>query len=92
LIAVLVITIKESEVDLRHELMEGRAQLPRAGAVVETGEAHPPFMVVNGLGREVEPVTAYLRDLALSDSSPLTARSYGFGMLRWFRRSRAARR
>ncbi|WP_181446867.1 tyrosine-type recombinase/integrase [Streptomyces sp. NTH33] len=71
--------------DLRHELMEGRAQLPRAGAVVETGEAHPPFVVVNGLGREVEPVTAYLRDLALSDSSPLTARSYGFGMLRWFR-------
>ncbi|MFB6557564.1 hypothetical protein ACFCYH_01400 [Streptomyces sp. NPDC056400] len=42
-------------------------------------------MVVNGLGREVEPVTAYLRDLALSDRSPLTARSYGFGMLRWFR-------
>ena len=85
LIAVSVITIKESEVDLRHELMEGRAQLPRAGAVVETGEAHPPFVVVNGLEREVEPVTAYLRDLALSDSSPLTARSYGFGMLRWFR-------
>jgi integrase len=83
--AVSVITIKESEVDLRHELMEGRAQLPRAGVVVETGEAHPPFMVVNGLGREVEPVTAYLRDLALSDSSPLTSRSYGFGMLRWFR-------
>ncbi len=71
--------------DLRHELMEGRAQLPRAGAVVETGEAHPPFIAIDGIGREVEPVTAYLRDLALSDSSPLTARSYAFGMLRWFR-------
>ncbi|WP_307618717.1 site-specific integrase [Streptomyces sp. V3I7] len=71
--------------DLRHELMEGRAQLPRAGAVVDTGEAHPPYVVVNGIGHEVEPVTAYLRNLALSDNSPLTSRSYGFGMLRWFR-------
>ncbi|MGW3186201.1 tyrosine-type recombinase/integrase, partial [Kitasatospora sp. NPDC001119] len=85
LIALLVTATKESEVDLRQELMEGRAQLPCAGSVAETGKAHPPYSVLSGLGVEVEPVTAYLRDLALSDSSPLTARSYGYGMLRWFR-------
>jgi Domain of unknown function (DUF4913)/TraM recognition site of TraD and TraG len=71
--------------DLRHELMEGRAQLPTVGAVLEREDAHPPYIVIDGLGRELEPVTAYLRDLALSDCSPLTARSYGFGLLRWFR-------
>ncbi|WP_224275852.1 hypothetical protein [Streptomyces sp. LS1784] len=82
LIAVLVTAIKESEVDPRHELMEGRSQLPCVSAVLEIGEAHPPYVLLNGLAAEVEPVTAYLRDLAPSDSSPLTARSDGFGMLR----------
>ncbi|MFF7415790.1 tyrosine-type recombinase/integrase, partial [Streptomyces lydicus] len=76
---------REKQVDLRHELMEGRAELPRVGAVEATVEAHPPYLVFDGLGAEIEPVTAYLRDLALSDSSPLTCRSYGYGMLRWFR-------
>jgi hypothetical protein len=85
LIGVLVTEMKESEVDLRHELREGRAQLPLVGSVVETGEAHPPYVVLDGHGRAIEPVAAYLRDLALSDSSPLTPRSYGFGLLRWFR-------
>ncbi|MFF0530738.1 tyrosine-type recombinase/integrase [Nocardia amikacinitolerans] len=36
-------------------------------------------------GVEVEPVTQYLRDLALGDSRPLTSRSYGYDLLRWFR-------
>ena len=85
MMAVLVTATKESGVDLRRELMEGRAQLPRVGYVVATGEAHPPYLVLNGYGAAIEPVTAYLRDLALSDSSPLTPRSYGFGLLRWFR-------
>ncbi|MEU6156257.1 hypothetical protein ABZ816_40435 [Actinosynnema sp. NPDC047251] len=30
-------------------------------------------------------MTRYLRDLALSDMSPLTSRSYGYDLLRWFR-------
>ena len=34
---------------------------------------------------EVGPVSAYLRDLMLGDVSPLTCRSYGFGLLRWHR-------
>ncbi|WP_325099936.1 hypothetical protein [Streptomyces sp. GMY02] len=71
--------------DLRHELMEGRADIPRVGAVFPARGVHPPYIVVNGYDDEIEPVTAYLRDLALSDSSPLTVRSYGYGLLRWFR-------
>lgn len=71
--------------DLRHELMEGRADVPRVGAVLPARGIHPPFIVVNGYDDEIEPVTAYLRDLALNDCSPLTVRSYGYGMLRWFR-------
>ena len=76
---------EESEVDLRSELMEGRADLPRVGAVVPARGVHPPYVVVNGYDDEIEPATAYLRDLALNDSSPLTIRSYAYGLLRWFR-------
>jgi hypothetical protein len=42
-------------------------------------------MVVDAAGREVEPVSSYLRDLLLGDVSPLTCRSYGHDLLRWFR-------
>ncbi|MGW7296681.1 tyrosine-type recombinase/integrase [Streptomyces sp. NPDC054829] len=71
--------------DVRDELMEGRRAIPRLGRVVEMNRAHPPYAVLDPSGAEVEPVTTYLRDLALGDSSPLTCRSYGYGMLRWFR-------
>ncbi|WP_367668924.1 hypothetical protein [Streptomyces sp. DT2A-34] len=53
--------------------------------MVEANRAHPPYAMLDATGAEVEPVTAFLRDLALGDSSPLTCRSYGYGMLRWFR-------
>jgi len=46
---------------------------------------HPPFVVANGFGAEIDAVIAYPRDLALSDSCPLTMRGYGFGLLRWLR-------
>ncbi|MDT0427203.1 MULTISPECIES: tyrosine-type recombinase/integrase [Streptomyces] len=71
--------------DLRHELIEGRAELPRVGAVVPARGVHPPYIVVNAYDDEIEAATAYLRDLALNDCSPLTVRSYGYGLLRWFR-------
>ncbi|MFD7183251.1 tyrosine-type recombinase/integrase [Streptomyces sp. NPDC059904] len=71
--------------DLRHELMEGRADVPRVGTVIPARRVHPPYIVLNGYDDEIEPATAYLRDLALNDSSPLTVRSYGYGLLRWFR-------
>lgn len=71
--------------ELRHELIEGRAELPRVGAVVPARGVHPPYIIVNGYDDEIEAATAYLRDLALNDCSPLTVRSYGYGLLRWFR-------
>ncbi|MFC4506735.1 MULTISPECIES: tyrosine-type recombinase/integrase [Streptomyces] len=71
--------------DLRHRLLEGKSELPRAGRVVRTGGLFPPYVVLGGDGSEVEPVTEYLKDLALSDVSVLTPRSYGYDLLRWLR-------
>lgn len=71
--------------DLRRRFMEGRADLDRVGAVTTAEGQLPFFLVVDPAGAEVEPVTRYLRDLALSDMSPLTSRSYGYDLLRWFR-------
>jgi hypothetical protein len=65
--------------------MDGRVDLRRVGVVTAATGTLPPFVVVDGAGVEVEPVTRYLRDLALSDMSPLTSRSYGYDLLRWFR-------
>lgn len=71
--------------NLSVELMQGRRDFPRLGQVVEVNRAHPPYAMLGTAGAEVEPVTAFLRDLALGDCSPPTCRSYCFGMLRWFR-------
>jgi len=67
------------------DLMDGKADLPRVGAVVRGPSLSLPYVVVDAAGREVEPVSSYLRDLLLSDVSPLTCRSYGHDLLRWFR-------
>jgi integrase len=71
--------------DLRRQLVEGRRDLRRVGAVVPAEGTFPPFVMLDEVGAEVEPVSRYLRDLALSDVSPLTCRSYGYDLLRWFR-------
>lgn len=65
--------------------MEGRARLPRIGEVVAGSGPAVPWLVRDGAGREVEPVSSYLRDLVLGDVSPLTCHSYAFDLLRWFR-------
>ncbi|MGY4766362.1 site-specific integrase [Kribbella sp. CWNU-51] len=44
-----------------------------------------PRAVVDAAGREVDPVSRYLRDLALGDASSATGRSYAHDLLRWFR-------
>lgn len=71
--------------DVRRQLMEGRLDLRRVGSVAAAEGEFPPFFVRDGAGVEIEPVSRYLRDLALSDMSPLTSRSYGYDLLRWFR-------
>ena len=71
--------------DIRRALVEGLRSVPSAGAVITGQAAQLPFLVVNGDGEELCPVTAYLRDLTLGDASPLTCRSYAFDLLRWHR-------
>jgi len=71
--------------EVRRALMEGRCCVPAVGSVIAGVASCLPFVVVDADGREVEPVSAYLRDLVLGDVSPLTCRSYGFGLLRWHR-------
>jgi integrase len=71
--------------DVRRALMEGRCSVPGVGSVAAGRAADLPFVVMDADGREVEPVSAYLRDLALGDASRLTCRSYAFDLLRWHR-------
>jgi integrase len=75
----------ESLVDVRMQLMVGRLGLPRFGEVRATESPSLPFVVVDAVGCEVEPVSRFLRDLVLSDRSVLTCRSYAVDLLRWWR-------
>jgi integrase len=65
--------------------MTGRTALPRLGSVERGSDRLLPWLVLDGAGREVEPVSDYLRDRSLGDVSPLTCRSYAYDLLRWFR-------
>lgn len=71
--------------DVRAALSEGRGDLPRIGEVRVGDRPSLPYVVVDGNGIEVEPISRYLRDLALGDASPLTCRSYAHDLLRWWR-------
>ncbi|MFE5843696.1 tyrosine-type recombinase/integrase [Streptomyces niveus] len=70
--------------DLRHQLIEGRADVPRVGSVVEL-ETIPWYAVVDADGTVVAPVVPYLRSLVLDDNRPATAKSYAHDLLRWHR-------
>ncbi|WP_053196317.1 tyrosine-type recombinase/integrase [Streptomyces viridochromogenes] len=70
---------------LHRALIEGQADVPRVGCVLEVETAYPRYVVLDVAGARLEPVVQYLRDLALSDNRPLTCRSYAFDLLRWFR-------
>ena len=65
--------------------MDGQHSVPALGAVVRGSAPDLPFLVVDSEGEELEPISAYLRDMRLGDASPLTCRSYGFDLLRWQR-------
>jgi Phage integrase, N-terminal SAM-like domain len=72
-------------VDIRETLLEGRVDLVQTGRVVATDRRSLPYVMVGEDGDEVEPVSRFLRELALSDRSPLTCRSYAIDLLRWWR-------
>ncbi|MDT5051978.1 MAG: hypothetical protein QOF66_344, partial [Mycobacterium sp.] len=70
--------------DLRQSIREGLVGLSQVGEVLVKADGMPPFVVsIDGL--EVEPVSAYLTELILSDTSPLTVESYAYDLLRWWR-------
>ncbi|WP_371680994.1 hypothetical protein [Streptomyces sp. NBC_01276] len=70
--------------DLRHQLIEGRADLPRVGSVIEL-DTIPWYAVVDADGTVVAHVVPYLRGLILDDNRPATAKSYAHDLLRWHR-------
>jgi hypothetical protein len=70
---------------VRQALLDERSQLPKLGTVHAGTAGSLPFVVVDEHGDEIEPFSVFLRDLMLTDMSPLTARSYGNDLLRWWR-------
>ncbi|MEY9965936.1 integrase [Streptacidiphilus sp. MAP12-16] len=72
-------------VDIRKSLLEGRAKLSDAGEVRATEDALLPFVVVDATGQPIGYFSDFLRELTLGDASPLTCRSYGYDLLRWWR-------
>ncbi|MFJ9624691.1 tyrosine-type recombinase/integrase [Streptomyces sp. NPDC101181] len=59
--------------------------LPEIGQLLETGDPWEPYQLLDPFGRPVEPVALYFKDLMAGNSSPLTPRSYGMDLLRWWR-------
>ncbi|MFI6958619.1 tyrosine-type recombinase/integrase [Nocardia sp. NPDC050408] len=59
--------------------------VPAAGALVATGDRWEPYRLVDPDGAPVEAVAAYFRELQAAGRSRATVRSYGLGLLRWFR-------
>lgn len=70
---------------MRLKLLEGRIGLPGIGAVRQNTADLLPYAVVDEAGHEIEAFSVLLRDLVLTDMSPLTVRSYGNDLLRWWR-------
>jgi hypothetical protein len=54
--------------DVRRALLEGRCSISALGSVVAGRGGDLPFVVVDGDGQVVEPVSVYLRDLMLGDA------------------------
>ncbi|MCO4253457.1 hypothetical protein [Pseudarthrobacter raffinosi] len=71
--------------EMRLKLLEGQIGLPGIGAVRQNVAGLLPYAVVDEAGREIEVFSVFLRDLVLTDMSPLTVRSYGNDLLRWWR-------
>jgi integrase family protein with SAM-like domain len=62
-----------------------RLAVPLRGSLEATGDLFEPFRLVDPAGGIVGPAGAFLRELAASGRSAATQRSYGMGLLRWFR-------
>ncbi|MFD6065220.1 tyrosine-type recombinase/integrase [Rhodococcus wratislaviensis] len=57
----------------------------RTGEVTPTDDPMLPWVVRDGVGKSIEPVSEFLRDLLACGNSRASCRSYGYDLLRWFR-------
>lgn len=57
----------------------------RVGRVVASDDPVLPWVVRDGAGEPIGPVSEFLRDLLACGNSPASCRSYGYDLLRWFR-------
>ena len=57
----------------------------RSGSVKANDDPALPWVVLDGSGAVLEPVSEYLRELLACGNSPASCRSYGHDLLRWFR-------
>ena len=57
----------------------------RVGRVVASDDPVRPWVVHDGAGVAIEPVSDFLQDLLACGNSPASCRSYGYDLLRWFR-------
>jgi len=57
----------------------------RVGSVEATTAAALPWVVLDGAGRPVAPVSEFLRELLTCGNTPASCRSYAYDLLRWFR-------
>uniref|UniRef100_A0AAU3H1B4 Site-specific integrase n=1 Tax=Streptomyces sp. NBC_01401 TaxID=2903854 RepID=A0AAU3H1B4_9ACTN len=59
--------------------------LPETGELRKTGDPWEPYQLLDPFGRPIQPAAVYFKDLMAADCSPLTPRSYGMDLLRWWR-------
>ena len=59
--------------------------VPLTGGLRETGDPWAPFELADAAGAVVGPAAEYLKDVQACGRSDATLRSYGMGLLRWFR-------
>ncbi|MEV7810311.1 site-specific integrase [Streptomyces flaveolus] len=59
--------------------------VPRVGRVVATDDPSLPWLVVDGSGLPVAPVSEFLCELVACGNTAASCRSYAFDLLRWFR-------
>lgn len=71
--------------ELRLKLIQGQVGLVAVGSVRRNNDGLLPYLVLDEDGQEIEAFSLFLRDLVLTDMSPLTVRSYGNDLLRWWR-------
>jgi hypothetical protein len=63
----------------------GALVVPRIGRIRAGSDPTLPWLVVDGAGVPLGPVSEFLRDVLACGSSPASCRSYGYDLLRWFR-------